>query len=213
MSDFLRFERREAKDAANEFLRACESGAVDALETAAHRIADTADGWLFTFRKLVNGGRPVSQQIQGAFQQFWIQSKGLPRRVGNHRVLCDAVRILLPPYHGPGLHLYRGTNAAERRRRTYGLSWSDDLGSAELFARRYSEADDGIVLGTLAPPDAIVAAIRYPKPFDAVEIEQLKRDHPNAVIHEYHHEHEYVVDRRHLNSVRVVRRISQDINR
>jgi hypothetical protein len=211
MSDFLRLERRAAKDAAEEFLRACESGDVDAFWTAADRVAEAGDGWLSAFRKLISKGRPVSQEIQNAFQQFWIQSKDFPRRIGNDRVLCDAVRILLPPYHGPGLLLYRGTTAGERRRRTYGLSWSDDLISAEDFARRCS-ADDGIVLETLAPPDAILAAIRYSKPFDASEIEQVKHESPNAAIHEYHHEREYVIDRRHLGPVSVVRRVSQNIS-
>src|SRR4051812_29789890 len=55
-------------------------------------------------------------------------------------------------------------------------------------------------------PHAIICAVEYPKPFTEHEILMLKRDHPTAEIDEYNDEREYVVDRRFLDRVTIVRR-------
>ena len=131
----------------------------------------------------------------------------LSLRVADHRALCDAARVLLPSYKGPAIRLFRGSSANERRRRIYGLSWTPEIAVAERFARERQVFDGGsVVLETLAPPDAIICAVEYPRPFTQEEIEKLGVD---VQITEYHEEREYVVDRRRLNGVTVVRRYAQ----
>src|SRR4029077_9200884 len=86
-------------------------------------------------------------------------SKTLPRRVGDHRALCDAARVLLPKYRGPAVHLFRGAGALERRRRAYGMSWSADVAAAGRFAEEHRVMDGGsVLLETVAPPEAIISA-------------------------------------------------------
>jgi hypothetical protein len=48
--------------------------------------------------------------------------------------LVKALHVLLPPYNGPGVTLYRGDSAWHCLRRTYGLSWSASLDVADSFA-------------------------------------------------------------------------------
>ncbi len=158
-------------------------------------------------RKFVREVRAVSPEIRSAFLDIWIESKMLPLHVGNHRVLSDAMRILLPSYNGPPVRLFRGTGALGRRRRIYGLSWSADAAVAERFALERRQWPGGsVLLETLAPPEAIICQVNYPPSYTQDEIEDLRRECPDGIIVDYHQEMEYVVDRRHLNGVHVVRR-------
>jgi hypothetical protein len=45
-------------------------------------------------------------------------------QVGDDLLLAHALRVLLPPYTGPALKLYRGDSARNWCHGTYGLSWS-----------------------------------------------------------------------------------------
>jgi hypothetical protein len=67
--------------------------------------------------------------------------------------------LLLPPYKGGPLRLYRGDSADNRRRRTYGLSWTQDREVAYGFANSIWRDFDGgsVVLTTLAAPEAIIS--------------------------------------------------------
>jgi hypothetical protein len=108
----------------------------------------------------------VSQEVQNAFLAVWIESKMLPRSVGDRPVLARALRVLFPGYSGPPLMLYRGTRASERRRRLYGFSWTTEAVVARKFAeqwetplpggapRRRDPADLGAARGNLADPKA-----------------------------------------------------------
>ena len=215
MSDFghtedFRRERRVERNAAHLFTRACQSGDVLLFDEAVSRISETVDGWLVAMRKVVREVRAVSPQIRSAFQAVWIESKMLPLHVGNHRALCNAARLLLPKYSGPPVRLFRGAGAAERRRRIYGLSWSADIDCATRFADGRRVWDGGSVLfETLAASEAIICKITYPPPLTQKEIKALKRKYPRITIDEFHEEQEYLVDRRYLNVVKVVRRYAQ----
>jgi len=207
----LRKEQRAEKTAADLFERACQMGDVAALYEAVDFINDcTVHGWTVAIRRVARKVRRVSPSIRSAFQDVWIQSKMLPLRVGDNRALCDAAKVLMPRYRGPAVRLFRGAGAGERRRRSYGMSWSADASIAERFARERQELDGGsVLLETRAPPAAIICAVDYPEPFTEQEIARFKREHPHAHISEYHEEREYVVDRRCLNSVAVVYRYPQ----
>ena len=206
----LRRQRSAAKAAAQAFVRACQSGDVAALYAAVDLITETTGGWTAAMRAVARQVHTVGPAIREAFLHVWIESKMLPFYVDDHRALCEATRVLLAKYQGPVLRLYRGAVASERRHRTYGVAWTTDIAVAENFARQRQEWDGGsVVLETLAPSEAIICAIDYPEPFTQEEIARLKRECPTAQITEFHEEREYVVDRRHLNAVTVVRRYAQ----
>ena len=206
----LRKERAAAAAVAALFVQACQSGNVAAFYQVVDQINLTPDGWKGAMRRFAGKIRSVSPEIQSAFHHVWIESKMLPFRVNDHRALCNAARVLFPRYQGPSVRLFRGAGTVERRHRTYGMSWSADLTVADRFARARQVWDGGsVLLETVAPAKAIISAVHYPEPFTQEEIERIKREHPDAEISEFHEEREYIVDRRHLKAVRVLRRYSQ----
>jgi hypothetical protein len=205
----LRKRRAAAAAVAALFVQAWQSGNVATFYQAVDQI-NSLDGWKVAMRRFAGKVRSVSPEIQSAFHHVWVESKMLPFLVNDHRALCNAARVLFPRYQGPAVCLFRGAWAAERRHRIYGMSWSADLTVADRFARERQVWDGGsVLLETVAPAKAIISAVDYPEPFTQEEIERIKREHPDAEISEFHDEREYVVDRRHLKAVRVLRRYSQ----
>jgi hypothetical protein len=102
--------------------------------------------------------------------------------------LINALRVLLPPYDGPALRLFRGDGAINRRRRAYGASWTTSPEVAEAFAvnRSVDYPDGTVLLETEAPAGAIISA--------------------TWLLHNDYGEFEHVVDRRRLQRVRVLKR-------
>lgn len=206
-ANFLREERRAARNAAHLFTHACKANDPQALYDAVDHVNQAVFGWPVALRKMVREVPSVSPEIQSAFQQVWVESNNLPLKVGEHRAMRDAARVLLPAYSGPAVRLFRGTGADELRRRIYGFSWTADAKSGDRFALDKREMEGGsVLLETLAPPEAIISQVAYPRPFTHQEIEECKREHPTGRIVEYHDECEYVVDRRYLKAVLVVQR-------
>jgi hypothetical protein len=111
--------------------------------------------------------------------------------VGDDLLLADALRVLLPTYRGPAMRLWRGESAWNRRRRTYGLSWSRHADVAHGFARGVTRTHQGgsVVLETCAPAEAIICAV------------------PSSV--DRYGEREVLVDRRRLGKIRVIARYEQ----
>jgi hypothetical protein len=215
---FAEERRRAAKDAADCFVRVCQIGKAEAVEGAAQLLDETVSGWTVAMRAVARRLQSVSPEVQQAFLSVWVEHKRLSPTVGDHRALCAAARILLPPYNGPAVRLFRGAAAGERRRRTYGLSWTPDIAIAERFAHEPQHQQwvgGSVVLETLAPPAAIICSVDYPKPFTA---EELKREFPDLAqqtmeswltAKSFHEEREHVVDRRYLGAVAVARRYAQ----
>jgi hypothetical protein len=186
-----REERRRDRAAAAMFVRACQTGDVEMMLEAVDQLNDlTVTGWTVAMRKLVREVSKVSPEIQAAFLPVWIESKMLPLRVYDHRALCAAVRVLLPQYRGPSVRVFRGAAANERRCRLYGLSWTTDIEVAEKFADERRVWHDGsVLLETLAPRKAILCNV--------------------TEAGGHYAESEYLVDRRYLNRIRLVRRYPQ----
>jgi hypothetical protein len=159
----LRQERRRDRALANSVVRAALTGDVSAFDVAVHQLREfSVFGWRIVARKIARKTFMVSPDIQSAFQQHCIDSKSIAREVDDDRALMKMLRVLLPPYRGPAMRLFRGTGSSERRRRTYGFSWTTDPAIAELFAapgRHYPPDAGTVVLETLAPSKAIIAAI------------------------------------------------------
>jgi hypothetical protein len=150
----------------------------------------------------------VAPEIQEAFRRVWIETKMLSNG-GDSRALCRALRVLMPGYKGEALRLFRGANALERRRAAYGVSWTSNLTVAEQFAEDYCGWSGGsVVLETLASPEAIICAVEYPPPMTEAEKVELGLS-PDMKIIEYHQESEYLIDRRLLGPVKVLKRYRQ----
>jgi hypothetical protein len=107
--------------------------------------------------------------------------------VQDQTMVIRAFRDLLPPYSGPSQKLYRGEIASKHERRDYGFSWTPLLRVAQrLFVERRQilNGEPGILLETIAPPEAIIAA-----------------PHPHSI---YIGEYEYIVDPAALQEIRVI---------
>ena len=159
--------------AARAFPYACGTGDPDLLHEAAVRLDETG-GWKLAM-KLASRLPSVSREVQYSFESLWIERKGLSLTVGDRPTVAKALRILFPGnYIGEPLRLYRGTNRGERRRRHYGFSWTTDKAIAQSFADTHSETArslakelpkegpfaystdlEGLLLETVAPPEAI----------------------------------------------------------
>ncbi|MGZ9157094.1 MAG: hypothetical protein ACXW6J_27730, partial [Candidatus Binatia bacterium] len=88
------------------------------------------------------------------------------------RVTSDGLRVLMPKnYSGPPLKVFRGAGANERRRRTYGFSWSRDAAVARRFAEIWAQfPPGGVVLKTLAPTAAILLVRQREDYYDEDEV-------------------------------------------
>jgi hypothetical protein len=133
-------ERRQAKQAADAFVRFCKEDRADLLSDAAHWLHECSDeAWRLAMTKVARL-QNVSADVQSAFLNIWIETKMLPLTVGNRRVMADALHVLMPcNYSGPPLTLCRGTSARERCHRRYGFSWTTDLTIARTFAERWAQ--------------------------------------------------------------------------
>lgn len=165
-------ERRADRTAARVFVDACRSGNGAALLDAADFINGTSiEGWRLAMKGV---GRliGVDDAIRDAFLPIWIESKTLARRVGDKRALAAALRVLLPgSYRGPALRLFRGAQGNEQRCRLYGFSWTTDFQTARDFAKeRQRSPSGGIVLETVAPPEAVLLARKPEAYYDEFEV-------------------------------------------
>lgn len=106
----------------------------------------------------------------------------------------SALRSLLPAHSGPGLVIYRGETAFNRRRRTYGAAWTASEDVARSFATGIMQTFQGgsVLLSVFAPPDAIVCA--------------------PALLDDRYGEQEYVVEWRRLTGIRVLERFPQRLD-
>jgi hypothetical protein len=107
--------------------------------------------------------------------------------------VIKGIRMLLPKYEGPAIRLFRGEQFENRRRRTYGLSWSASADVARRFAERdpFHRTSKGgsVLIETVALPEAIICA--------------------PALLGNWLNEYEYIVDRRRLTSVDVIERFAE----
>lgn len=187
---YIKGQRVEDRRWTDEFVQSAIKGDARAFRKALETICNREH--MAPAIRAVSRLLSVPNAIKDAFLQAWLsQGDGIRQRAGSDRELIRAMRILLPPYNGPAMQLYRGDGARNRRRRTYGLSWSSEREVAEAHANSMWRTTIGgsVLLETVAPPEAIICAVI---------------DHDNG-----YGESEYLVDRSHLPSVRVLARFSQ----
>ena len=198
--------RRVERLHANALVEACRRGDAKRFYELAYPYDGYPDFWPRALRAIVRDISDVTPDIQDAFLRVWIQTKMLGLRVDDNRILCHALRVLMPGFKGEALRLFRGASAGERRRAAYGVSWTSSLSAAEEFAERYRVFPGGsVVLETVARPEAIISIVEYPPPMREAEKAELP---PGVTVVEYHEEREYLVERRLLGPVEVLRRYS-----
>jgi hypothetical protein len=149
------------------------------------------DGWRKAMRAIVRLGVDPPARFRNKMLRVWaISGDHIRGEVQDDLLLADALRILLPVYRGPALRVWRGDSAWNRRRRTYGLSWSCDLNVADSFARGIWQTFKGgsVVLEADAPREAVICTIE-------------RNDH--------YGEKEILINRRRLSTVRLVARYEQ----
>jgi hypothetical protein len=186
-------ERRvQERAAVRAFFEATAAGDVQKLADAFDAI-EFQCGWTEVMIALARLPE-ISGRMKKAWLSSWVFSGDHIRsEVDNDLVLIKALWKLLPPYRGPSLRLYRGESMFNRRRRTYGLSWTSKVVIATDFARGVYQTSDGgsVLLQTDAPTAAIICAPRF---------------HTRQINYG---EFEYLVDRRKLTAVTVVERFAQ----
>jgi hypothetical protein len=126
---------------------------------AAIRDIESAEIWQSSIMAIVQSGKP-HPEISTRFHSLWTtMGHRIRERVSDDDLLCDALRILLPVYGGPGLKLYRGESVDRWRTQAYGFAWTENIDIARMFARGLNAGygQGGVLLSTDAPTEAIIA--------------------------------------------------------
>ena len=146
--------------AVEDFVAACQRNDAEALWAAVVSLNQgSIDGWTLAMCRIADEVDKVSPAIQELFLVVWIAMTWLPLCVRDDATLSVALRVLLPPYDGPAVTLFRGTTVGEWETRAFGFSWTTALGTAIRFADEHERRGaPGCVLHTLASPDAVICA-------------------------------------------------------
>jgi hypothetical protein len=153
--------QKQEREIIKQFLEAVRSGDRTRSAELLSRLDLINLGWCRVFRLLAKE-KSVSQDMQAWWLSVWTNAGDHIRsEVNNDRVLIDGLRVLLLPYQGPALTLSRGDSAYNRKRRSYGLSWTSNRDTAETHATGIWQNFKGgsVLLETIAPPDAIICAV------------------------------------------------------
>ncbi len=132
---------------------------------------------------MIQIGKP-HPEISTGFHTLWTEmGHRIREQVLDDNLLCDALRIMLPVYIGPGLKLYRGESVDRWKKQYYGFAWTEEIDIARMFARglKGDYGPGGVLLSTDAPTEAIIAG-----------------PSKHSI---YLGEHEYVVDWRQLREI------------
>ena len=128
--------RRGASDAVGLFERALRSGDRQALVSSMVAIDEASAAWgtwQAALRRVPH--TVVHAETRKFFVELWIHyGEHIRQEVNDDLLLGIALKVLLPPYEGPAMRLYRGEGAYNRKYRKYGMSWSSDVAVAEKFA-------------------------------------------------------------------------------
>lgn len=190
----LREVSRAAKQAVRDFVEGIKASDVGLLARSIPQLEYglyDGGGWHRAF-VAASKLRAVPRKSQNIFLRVYLEhGDHIRQECRNDFAIADGLRKLLPRYTGRGRRLYRGEGFRNRRRRTYGLSWTASREVALGFADGIWRTTEGgsVILETDAPKDAIICA---PGCFDNSYGEQ-----------------EYLVDRRLLGRVKVLQRLEQ----
>jgi hypothetical protein len=172
--------------AIQEFVDACRGTDVEAFRYATVGLSNEGISplaWRYAMQAIALIQPRMVPELRHWFSLFWF-SMPVAACVVDEDILRSALRVLLPPYCGPAVQLYRGTSAMERR--PYGLSWSTDPVCALQHAENHTKTtgETSVVLETMALPEAIISAVS-----------EMAGTHPGV------REREYIVDGDRLDGV------------
>lgn len=190
----MKAQQDRAREVVREFVQGAVAGSPERMlacfDEIEMGIGEPGGGWVGVMRA-VSRQPSVPRVTREFFLRVFIKWGDHLRQECSDLVLADGLRMLLPKYKGPAKHLYRGESFLNRRRRTYGLSWSASADVARCHAEKTlcrSFPGGSVLLEAMAPANAIISRVR------------LSEDR--------YGESEYVVDRRRLTSVKVIERFA-----
>jgi hypothetical protein len=126
------------------------------LDTLRQITSDTL--WRAIAETIVSGREAVPGTPE-AFGTYWIEAGHRMReQIADDRLLCQLLRIGLPPYRGGSVKLYRGENIDRCRNGNVGLSWTPKIETARMFGRGLNAYQSGgVLLCGLFAPSGIIA--------------------------------------------------------
>ncbi|UPJ48499.1 hypothetical protein IVB30_36515 [Bradyrhizobium sp. 200] len=192
VEDFIARKRRD-QETMREFIEAFRAANIERFFDAMVALDESCPWrWADALRAVTRSPIP-SDQFRCSLLHIWRRDGDhIRQEVGNDLLLADALRVMLPAYAGPAITLYRGEGFRNRKRRTYGLSWSRNAEIARAFAEVglwRTTIGGSVLLEATAPPEAIICEV-------------LEAD-------DTYLEKELIVDRRRLRGVKVVARFNQ----
>src|SRR5262249_32138134 len=134
----------------------------EAFVDCAVRLEHAFEGWRRLLLRIARMETRPSAEFRAVFQNVVSECGAAIRLEGDDLAIVKALRAIFPPYRGRGLRLYRGDSAFNRRRRTYGISWTTSREVAEGFAHGLWKRVPGgsVLLETDAVPAAIIRVLR-----------------------------------------------------
>lgn len=116
------------------------------------------DRWSELIRT-INNPEPASNAMKESFHSKWIESGAFIReKINNDLILTELLTLLLPPYNGNNLVLYRGENKARFDEGRVGFCWTQDISIAEMFGSGLNAfRSPGLLLKAEAPACSILA--------------------------------------------------------
>jgi hypothetical protein len=177
---------------ASDLVDAVRASNVERFDDAFEALGEDDEALTRAMRGVAKLPRP-STEFQSYCFDLWLRNGNYLRgQINGANVLAAGLRVLLPPYTGPALLIYRGDSWFNRRRRTYGPSWTTSIEVAHHFASdmwRRTCVGGSVLLETMATAEAIVCA-------------------PGQIDNRYC-EDEIVVEPRRLGKVKLVERFEQ----
>nr|WP_226375914.1 hypothetical protein [Pantoea stewartii] len=109
--------------------------------------------------KSIKNSKTATASMKEAFHSKWIESGAFIReKINNDLFLTELLTLLLPPYSGTNLVLYRGENKARFDEGRIGFCWTQDTSIAEMFGSGLNAYNSpGLLLRAEAPACSILA--------------------------------------------------------
>ena len=146
-------------EAVRDIVRAVATDDLELLYSASVRL-DEYLLWPDAMRALHRADARASPRMQREFLEIYsVHGLDVNRQLLSDADAVGALRLLVPPYKGPSMQLYRGDAAWNHQNRKCGLNWTPDRYVAEGQARTWQlHPGGGVLLQADAPKGATISA-------------------------------------------------------